>query len=503
VHEHDYDDVFKSNGPLARALPGYAYRPEQAAMAKRWGWRWRGSSPWWWKPEPERARPSPISYLRSYRGAAPSSRRAHARCRINCFAAMFRCWPKPWGCRQDRPAQGRANYLCRHRLELASQQGIAAGRMSAASPVLARVVRWAATTTRAAIVRTQRFAEQSSVWPNITPPRELPWPRVPQFSRCMYSTPAQCPGGRHRGGESSLLWPIWRSRMKDSGFVAGAEAVILDEAHQIRTSPPILRPYLVGAAGANTAARHRGRADRGRVRALEITRAVNEVNEHLEELRAALQRGPGRYEWLLLPDSFLDVLPNWRRRSAESRSCSKASARAPESRTARAAPAHWPTDWRPSANIRRHRPALGGCERERPAAAVHPLEVAERLREYVESVHALGFSRPRLWRSARISRTSPRGWACPGARTLGIESPFDYRSRRGFFCRRTCPTRKVRRSPRDSSTHAHPCWRRAAAARSCCTPAIEDWRKAFARCNALSHPPFPVLVQGEAPREHC
>ena len=29
----DYKDVFGLEGPLARALPGYAYRPEQAAMA--------------------------------------------------------------------------------------------------------------------------------------------------------------------------------------------------------------------------------------------------------------------------------------------------------------------------------------------------------------------------------------------------------------------------------------------------------------------------------------
>src|SRR5476649_2180893 len=33
----DYDDVFNLEGPLARALPGYAYRPEQAAMANAVG----------------------------------------------------------------------------------------------------------------------------------------------------------------------------------------------------------------------------------------------------------------------------------------------------------------------------------------------------------------------------------------------------------------------------------------------------------------------------------
>src|SRR5277367_6020172 len=33
----DYNDVFDLEGPLARALDNYAYRPEQAAMAKAVG----------------------------------------------------------------------------------------------------------------------------------------------------------------------------------------------------------------------------------------------------------------------------------------------------------------------------------------------------------------------------------------------------------------------------------------------------------------------------------
>ncbi len=33
----DYNDVFSLEGPLQRALPGYAFRPEQAVMAKAVG----------------------------------------------------------------------------------------------------------------------------------------------------------------------------------------------------------------------------------------------------------------------------------------------------------------------------------------------------------------------------------------------------------------------------------------------------------------------------------
>ena len=40
----DYRDVFSAGGPLARALPGYAYRPEQAAMAKERERRYESAS---------------------------------------------------------------------------------------------------------------------------------------------------------------------------------------------------------------------------------------------------------------------------------------------------------------------------------------------------------------------------------------------------------------------------------------------------------------------------
>jgi len=84
-----------------------------------------------------------------------------------------------------------------------------------------------------------------------------------------------------------------------------------------------------------------------------------------------------------------------------------------------------------------------------------------------------------------------------------IDSPFDYPIQARIFLRRHMPQPQDPISPPNSSMPARPCSRRAAAAPSCCTPATADWRKAGSeRLQArFPNPPFPVLVQGEAPRE--
>ncbi len=132
-----------------------------------------------------------------------------------------------------------------------------------------------------------------------------------------------------------------------------------------------------------------------------------------------------------------------------------------------------------------------------------PFEIAERLREYVES-------RPCAWVFTSATLAIGEDFAhfaarvgLPEARTLRIDSPFDYRQPGADFLAAAhagSAEPGVRR--RNSSRLARPCSRPAAAARFCFTPAIERWRRAFERLQArFPNPPFPVLVQGEAPRE--
>src|SRR5216684_2509745 len=77
--------------------------------------------------------------------------------------------------------KGRANYLCRHRLELATQQGSLLGDERGITRILARVSRWAATTKAGDLSELTDLPEQSAAWPQITSKRGAR-PRQPTSS---------------------------------------------------------------------------------------------------------------------------------------------------------------------------------------------------------------------------------------------------------------------------------------------------------------------------------
>ena len=61
--------------------------------------------------------------------------------------------------------KGRANYLCRHRLELATQQRSLLRGERGSARMLARVARWAGTTKTGDLSELTDLPEQSPVWP--------------------------------------------------------------------------------------------------------------------------------------------------------------------------------------------------------------------------------------------------------------------------------------------------------------------------------------------------
>ncbi len=101
--------------------------------------------------------------------------------------------------------------------------------------------------------------------------------------------------------------------LKDEGFgdlLPGAEAVILDEAHQVPDIAAQFFGELWSVRQVQILMRDiTAEMTAAGVRAPEIAVAVITVDDRLEELRATLQRGPGRHEWASLPDAFLDLLP--------------------------------------------------------------------------------------------------------------------------------------------------------------------------------------------------
>ena len=484
----DYDDVFNLEGPLARALPGYAYRPEQAAMAKAVGAALARLEPL--IVEAGTGTGKTFAYLvpALLSGRSVIISTGTRTLQDQLFRRDVPLLAKALGLPvKIALLKGRANYLCRHRLELATQQGSLLPGERGVARVLARVARWAATTKAGDLSELTDLPEQSTLWPNITSTREnCLGQECPQFGRChVFEARRNAQAADIVVVNHHLL--LADLALKDEGFgdlLPGAEAVILDEAHQVpdtaaqffgqvwsvRQVQILLRDIAaeVSAAG---------------VRAPAINTAVAAVESRLEELRGTV-RGQGRYEWASLPDAFLDALPdietalsdiatqldglgagagtaNCARRSCHARQFPGGAARA----------------------VGRHGIALGRCQCQRSAAALHALR-NRRTPARVRGVAALrlGLYLRDLGHRRRFLRILRRASVCRTRARCGSTVRSTIRIRRAFFCRRACRSLRSRALPSGSSMPARPCSRRAAAARFCSTPVIAAWRRECGLC---------------------
>src|ERR1700678_1299711 len=297
----DYKEIFRMGGPLARALPDYAYRPEQAVMAKAVGAALARLEPL--IVEAGTGTGKTFAYLipALLSGRSVIISAGTRTLQDQLFRRDVPMLAKALGL----PAKlallkGRTNYLCRHRLELATQQGSLLGPQGSVSRLLARVSRWAATTKSGDLAELTDLPEQSPIWPSITSTREnCLGSECPQFSRCHVIE-------ARRNAQAADIVVVNHHllladlALKDEGFgdlLPGAEAVILDEAHQV---PDIAAQffgqswsvrqvqYLLRDAAAELAA--------AGVRAPSLSDALATVESRLEELHSALGGAGGGYE---------------------------------------------------------------------------------------------------------------------------------------------------------------------------------------------------------------
>jgi len=123
IIDTDYKDVFGAAGPLARAIPGYAYRPEQAAMASAVGSALARAEPL--IVEAGTGTGKTFAYLvpalLSGRSVILSTgtRTLQDQLFRRDVPMLARALGLPV---KVALLKGRANYLCRHRLELTLQQ---------------------------------------------------------------------------------------------------------------------------------------------------------------------------------------------------------------------------------------------------------------------------------------------------------------------------------------------------------------------------------------------
>src|SRR5882672_1872470 len=310
----DYSDVFNPEGPLARALPGYAHRPEQAAMAKAVGAALARLEPV--IVEAGTGTGKTFAYLvpALLSGRSVIISTGTRTLQDQLFRRDVPLLAKALGLPvKIALLKGRANYVCRHRLELATQQGSLLPGERGVARVLARVARWAATTKAGDLSELTDLPEQSTLWPNITSTREnCLGSECPQFGRChVFEARRNAQAADIVVVNHHLL--LADLALKDEGFgdlLPGAEAVILDEAHQV---PDIAAQFfgqswsvrqvqiLLRDVAAELAA--------AAVRAPSIAGELAIVEARLDDLRGNVPGGAGRYEWPNLPESFMDVLP--------------------------------------------------------------------------------------------------------------------------------------------------------------------------------------------------
>jgi len=504
----DFNEVFSPEGPLARALPGYTHRPEQAAMAKAVGVALARLEPL--IVEAGTGTGKTFAYLipALLSGRSVIISTGTRTLQDQLFRRDVPLLAKALGL----PAKiallkGRTNYLCRHRLELATQQGSLFGDDRGALRVLAKVTRWAATTQSGDLSELTDLPEQSSVWPNITSTREnCLGQECPQFSRChVFEARRNAQAADIVVVNHHLL--LADLALKDEGFgdlLPGAQAVILDEAHQVPDTAAQFFGQVWSARQVQILMKDiTAEMTAAGVRAPEIAVAVIEVDNRLEELRMALPRDLKRHEWASLPDSFLDVLPELE--TAISDIATQLEGLGAGAGTANCA--------RRAATLANSLAALRELSDDTGLRWVDanpnglllqytPFEIAERLREYVESRPcAWVFTSATLAIGEDFSHFAAR-IGLPEARTLCIGSPFDYRDQARIFLPPKMPEPQ---SPAFADKFIGACAPLLEAAGGRAFLLYTSYRGLAEGVRALQahfpNPPFPVLVQGEAPRE--
>jgi ATP-dependent DNA helicase DinG len=310
----DLEDIFGHGGPLERALPDFKVRREQRRMAER-------------VAAALAARESLIVEAGTGTGktfaylvpALLSGLRVLISTGTRTLQDQLFSKDLPLvSAALGRPARvallkGRANYLCRYRLgrseEGAEQLGFAeapaASRGSRA--MLERIRRWARTTRRGDLAEVRGLSDSHAVWAQVTSTREsCLGARCPDIAECHVAA------ARREALDADIVIVnhhllLADLALKEDGFgdlLGCADAVILDEAHQIpdlatqffgahvgsRQLETLLRDLRaeLGSAAARSAA---GAGSRGFELAAQFTTAAEQA---LRELRAGVPGSAGR-----------------------------------------------------------------------------------------------------------------------------------------------------------------------------------------------------------------
>jgi ATP-dependent DNA helicase DinG len=230
-------EILGPDGPLARALPGYTTRAQQVAMAEHVAAALAGRSQL--IVEAGTGTGKTFAYLVP---ALLSGRRIIVSTGTRALQDQLFHRDLPMVCSAlGRPVRvallkGRANYLCRHRLDMSEQQAYARGLRREVATALPKVREWSYTTRRGDIAELPGLGEQDPVWPWVTSTREnCLGAECPKFEECFVLA------ARREAQAADIVVVNHYLLMadlvlKEEGFgdlLPGADAIVIDEAHQL------------------------------------------------------------------------------------------------------------------------------------------------------------------------------------------------------------------------------------------------------------------------------
>ncbi len=207
--------------------------------------------------------------------------------------------------------KGRSNYLCRHRLSLEVAAPPLPGFERGRQRALGRIVRWSESTETGDIAEVDSIADNDPIWPAVTSTRDNCLGQdCPEFRRChVLLARREAQAADVVVVNHHLL--LADMALREEGFgelLPGAQAVILDEAHQF---PEVAAQFFGTRFGS--------RAALGLVRdaELEVTRAglldgaaraqLAEIETAVSAISLALSGLGDRIEWGRLPDAVLEA----------------------------------------------------------------------------------------------------------------------------------------------------------------------------------------------------
>ena len=313
----DLEDIFSPDGPLQRALPGFNVRPQQRHMAARVAAAIAHREAL--VVEAGTGTGKTFAYLVP---ALLSGARVLISTGTRTLQDQLFTKDLPLlGGALGRPLEvallkGRGNYLCRHRLQDSAQplplEDPGAFADGTEADMMARIRRWARTTRSGDLAELAGLGDSHPVRAQVTSTRDnCLGTRCPEFARCHVAL------ARRSALEADIVIVnhhllLADLALKEDGFgdlLGAADAVILDEAHQI----PDLATQFFGAQVSSRrietllgdlSAELSGKA----VRAGGADEAVQAAWSGLRGLSAALGGRSGRLAWTEVAQSIADPL---------------------------------------------------------------------------------------------------------------------------------------------------------------------------------------------------